>query len=115
MRPSLVPLQRRSPQFGLKVPTGPATARLQLARGTRVKLADASKMFCFMTRPRQRSAGPNAVNPERKAIEDRAREASKPAGVEKKGRWPFTAGQAGAPDVASGERSYPVAPKDLSR
>ena len=53
-----------------------------------------------MTRPRQRSCGPSAVNPERQAIEQRAREASKPAAVEKKGRWPFTAESPAAPTRA---------------
>lgn len=68
-----------------------------------------------MTRPRQRPTGPTAVNPERKAIEDRAREATKPIGIERKGRWPFTADTVGTPDAASAEKNKSAPPKDESR
>ena len=68
-----------------------------------------------MTRPRQRPTGPTVVNPERKAIEDRAREATKPVGIERKGRWPFTAETVGTPDAANAEKTSPASPKDESR
>ena len=68
-----------------------------------------------MTRPRQRPTGPTAVNPERKAIEDRAREATKPVGIERKGRWPFTAETVGTPDAANAEKNNSGSLKGESR
>ena len=68
-----------------------------------------------MTRPRLRPAGPTAVNPERKAIEQRAREATKPASVEKKGRWPFTAETSGAPGESDAANNMPEKRGDEQR
>ena len=68
-----------------------------------------------MTRPRLRPAGPTAVNPERQAIEQRAREATKPAAVEKKGRWPFTAETSGAPRESDAANNMPEKRGDEQR
>ena len=93
------------------LPTGHIIDRLHRLAVGRVTVADASNSAVLMTRPRLRTSGPTAVNPERKAIEQRAREAAKPAAAEKKGRWPFTADASNgssAPDPGnreSGQRS----------